>query len=70
MKKIEIDAVELVDLTLMLNTIKAAGLGQDDFLKRCQKKIDYLRKEYVKQTTPEEQSKVAKKILKMYKVKL
>lgn len=68
--RVEIDAFDLVDISLMMHTVVHAGLGKKEFLDRLTIHVKRLQKEYKAQLTPKEMGEVAEKIMKKYKVKL
>lgn len=68
--KIQIDAIEAVDISLVLNTVLASGVGDEKFRKRMSNKITYLQETYKKQVEQKEQAEIAQKIMKRYGVKL
>jgi len=69
MAKIELDAFDVVNTTLLLHTVVAAGLGKDSFLKKLSKQVRLLTDEYQKQVPKDQQAEVAEKIMKYWGVK-
>jgi demethoxyubiquinone hydroxylase (CLK1/Coq7/Cat5 family) len=72
MKKVEIEAFDVVDVSLMLITMKTA-LGhvkaiEKNYAKKVDKQIKSLQKAYKSQLSSEESGIVAERIMKHYKV--
>lgn len=67
MKKIEIEAFDIVNISLLLHTVVVAGLGKRDFLKLLEKQVKLLNTEYEKQMPKEEKAIIAEKVTKYWK---
>ena len=74
MNKVEISAFDVVDISLVLMTMKTALSEAKGIEKNYEKKVDeqieLLQKAYRKQLTPKEMGVVAEKIMKAYGVEI
>lgn len=70
MTPVKLDPFKVVNISLLLHTVVAAGLGKKEFLDKLTKEVEYLRAEYKEQVPIKEQGEVSLKIMKHWGVKV